>query len=67
MQISDRFYEAGSDATQPFGVTDQQRNDAYTQWLQAGLSNGLQGMLQYQAWIFLRFYFFIFLTLDALI
>ncbi|KAF8201842.1 glycoside hydrolase family 5 protein [Pholiota molesta] len=38
----------GSDATQPFGVTDQQRDDAYTQWLQAGLSNGLQGMIQYQ-------------------
>ncbi|KAH9484283.1 Mannan endo-1,4-beta-mannosidase A [Psilocybe cubensis] len=32
----------------PFGVTDQQRDDAYTQWLQAGLAAGLQGMLQYQ-------------------
>lgn len=33
---------------QPFGVTDQQRDDAYSQWLQAGLQAGLQGMLQYQ-------------------
>ncbi|KAJ3514846.1 hypothetical protein NLJ89_g2126 [Agrocybe chaxingu] len=33
---------------QPFGVTDAQRDDAYTQWLQAGLQSGLQGMLQYQ-------------------
>ncbi|KAF8964679.1 glycoside hydrolase superfamily [Flammula alnicola] len=35
-------------AQQPFGVTDQQRDDAYSQWLQAGLQSGLQGMLQYQ-------------------
>lgn len=34
--------------TQPFGVTDQQRDDAYAQWLQAGIQGGLQGMLQYQ-------------------
>lgn len=33
---------------QPFGVTDAQRNDAYKQWLQAGVAGGLQGMLQYQ-------------------
>ncbi|KAF8798017.1 glycoside hydrolase family 5 protein [Phlegmacium glaucopus] len=32
---------------QPF-VTDDQRDDAYTQWLEAGLQNGLNGMLQYQ-------------------
>lgn len=32
---------------QPF-VTDDQRDDAYAQWLQAGLQAGLQGMLQYQ-------------------
>ncbi|KAF8902147.1 glycoside hydrolase superfamily [Gymnopilus junonius] len=43
----------GSDSSsnqtqQPFGVTDAQQNDAYTQWLEAGLSNGLQGMVQYQ-------------------
>jgi len=31
----------------PF-VTDSQRDDAYTQWLQTGLQAGLQGMLQYQ-------------------
>jgi len=34
--------------TQPFGVTDSQQDDAYTQWLQAGLQSGLSGMLQYQ-------------------
>ncbi|KAF5330740.1 hypothetical protein D9619_005756 [Psilocybe cf. subviscida] len=39
---------ANATAQQPFGVTDQQRNDAYSQWLQAGLQAGLQGMLQYQ-------------------
>jgi len=33
---------------QALGVTDQQRDDAYTQWLTAGLQDGLQGMLQYQ-------------------
>ncbi|PPQ71971.1 hypothetical protein CVT24_008188 [Panaeolus cyanescens] len=32
----------------PFGVTDTQRDDAYTQWLLAGLQAGLQGMIQYQ-------------------
>ncbi|PPQ86241.1 hypothetical protein CVT25_005570 [Psilocybe cyanescens] len=41
--------DSDSNQTQaPFGVTDQQRDDAYTQWLQAGLDAGLQGMLQYQ-------------------
>ncbi|KIM49126.1 glycoside hydrolase family 5 protein [Hebeloma cylindrosporum] len=35
-------------AQQPFGITDAQRDDAYAQWLHAGLQNGLQGMLQYQ-------------------
>jgi len=34
--------------TQPFGVTDAQRDDAYAQWLQAGLTEGLSGMNQYQ-------------------
>ncbi|KAJ7097935.1 glycoside hydrolase family 5 protein [Mycena belliarum] len=32
----------------PFGVTDQQRDDAYTQWLQQGILSGLGGMIQYQ-------------------
>ncbi|KAJ7582721.1 glycoside hydrolase family 5 protein [Mycena floridula] len=32
----------------PFGVTDQQRDDAYRQWLDAGIAAGLQGILQYQ-------------------
>jgi len=35
-------------AIQPFGVTDAQRDDAYAQWLQAGLLGGLAGMTQYQ-------------------
>ncbi|KAF7338302.1 Glycoside hydrolase family 5 protein [Mycena venus] len=36
-------------ATQlPFGVTDQQRDDAYAQWLQQGILSGLAGMIQYQ-------------------
>jgi len=32
----------------PGGVTDDERNAAYTQWFQTGLSSGVQGMLQYQ-------------------
>ncbi|KAJ7449803.1 glycoside hydrolase family 5 protein [Mycena latifolia] len=32
----------------PFGVTDQQRDDAYSQWLQQGILSGLAGMIQYQ-------------------
>ncbi|KAF9482746.1 glycoside hydrolase family 5 protein [Pholiota conissans] len=35
-------------ATQTFGVTDEQRDDAYAQWLKAGFTAGLQGMVQYQ-------------------
>ncbi|KAG6900896.1 hypothetical protein C0993_010015 [Termitomyces sp. T159_Od127] len=35
-------------ATQPFGVTDTQRDDAYKQWIQQGILGGLQGMFQYQ-------------------
>jgi len=35
-------------ATQSFGVTDAQRDDAYAQWLQAGLQVALGGMTQYQ-------------------
>ncbi|KAI0054056.1 glycoside hydrolase family 5 protein [Auriscalpium vulgare] len=30
------------------GVTDDQRDDAYTAWLNAGIQAGLQGMTQYQ-------------------
>ncbi|KAF5312921.1 hypothetical protein D9619_003817 [Psilocybe cf. subviscida] len=33
---------------QAFGVTDQQRDDAYSQWLQTGFQAGIQGMIQYQ-------------------
>ncbi|PPQ66080.1 hypothetical protein CVT26_010822 [Gymnopilus dilepis] len=41
--------DSSSNSTQqPFGVTDAQQVDAYTQWLQAGLTSGLQGMVQYQ-------------------
>jgi mannan endo-1,4-beta-mannosidase len=35
-------------AIQSFGVTDAQRDDAYGQWLRAGLLGGLGGMTQYQ-------------------
>ncbi|TFK76450.1 glycoside hydrolase family 5 protein [Pluteus cervinus] len=31
-----------------FGVTDDQRDQAYTQWLSTGISGGLSAMLQYQ-------------------
>jgi mannan endo-1,4-beta-mannosidase len=30
------------------GVTDEQRDDAYMQWLASGITNGVQGMIQYQ-------------------
>jgi len=36
------------DVTQSFGVTDAERDNAYSQWLQAGLTEGLSGMSQYQ-------------------
>jgi mannan endo-1,4-beta-mannosidase len=39
---------AAPTATQSFGVTDAQRDDAYAQWLQAGLKGGLGGLSQYQ-------------------
>ncbi|TFK42587.1 glycoside hydrolase family 5 protein [Crucibulum laeve] len=44
----DQVPESGTSQQQPFGVTDAQRDDAYSQWLNAGLINGLQGMIQYQ-------------------
>jgi mannan endo-1,4-beta-mannosidase len=41
--------DSGSNQTQqPFGVTNTQQNDAYTQWLNTGLQSGLAGMVQYQ-------------------
>jgi len=39
---------SGSTSQQPYGVSDQNRDDAYEQWLHAGLTSGLQGMVQYQ-------------------
>ncbi|KAJ8462278.1 hypothetical protein ONZ45_g17998 [Pleurotus djamor] len=33
---------------QPFGVTNEQRDDAYTRWINAGIAGGLQGIIQYQ-------------------
>ncbi|KAF8628360.1 hypothetical protein AX15_003895 [Amanita polypyramis BW_CC] len=33
---------------QQFGPTNEQRNDAYQQWLSAALSGGLSGAIQYQ-------------------
>lgn len=40
----------GSPATnnQAVGVTNEQQVDAYSQWLNTGIVNGLQGMMQYQ-------------------
>jgi len=37
-----------TNVTQPFGVTDQERDEAYRQWIQAGILGGLQGIMQYQ-------------------
>jgi len=37
-----------STTTQPYGVTDPQRDDAYSQWFQAGLSSDVNAMNQYQ-------------------
>ncbi|KAJ7774617.1 glycoside hydrolase family 5 protein [Mycena maculata] len=46
---NDQFANITTSATQqPFGVTDQQRDDAYSQWLQQGILSGLSGMIQYQ-------------------
>ncbi|EEB96143.1 hypothetical protein MPER_04771, partial [Moniliophthora perniciosa FA553] len=33
---------------QPFGVTDAQRDAAYSQWLDTGISSGLDGIMHYQ-------------------
>ncbi|KAJ7940646.1 glycoside hydrolase family 5 protein [Mycena leptocephala] len=46
---NDQFGNLTLNSTQlPFGVTDQQRDDAYAQWLQQGILSGLTGMIQYQ-------------------
>ncbi|KAJ7273706.1 glycoside hydrolase family 5 protein [Mycena haematopus] len=46
---NDQFGNLTLNATQlPFGVTDQQRDDAYAQWLQQGIISGVTGMIQYQ-------------------
>ncbi|KAJ7155973.1 glycoside hydrolase family 5 protein, partial [Mycena crocata] len=46
---NDQIGNLTTNATQlPFGVTNQQRNDAYEQWLQQGILSGLAGMIQYQ-------------------
>jgi len=37
-----------SNTTQTFGITDQERDEAYLQWIQAGILGGLQGIIQYQ-------------------
>ncbi|KAG6814339.1 hypothetical protein H0H92_010924 [Tricholoma furcatifolium] len=49
-----------TNVTQSYGVTDDQRDDAYSQWIQgyvAGVLGGLQGMIQYQARIFCHIQF----------
>jgi len=40
--------QGGSTGQQPFRVTDDQRNEAYGQWLKAGLQGGINGMTHYQ-------------------
>ncbi|KAF5373898.1 hypothetical protein D9758_000572 [Tetrapyrgos nigripes] len=35
-------------SNQTVGVTNEQQVDAYSQWLNTGIVNGLQGMMQYQ-------------------
>jgi len=37
-----------TNTTQSFGVTDQQRDEAYNQWIMAGIAGGLEGIIQYQ-------------------
>ncbi|ESK96962.1 glycoside hydrolase family 5 protein [Moniliophthora roreri MCA 2997] len=37
-----------NNTVQPFGVTNAQRDDAYSQWLDTGISSGLDGIMQYQ-------------------
>lgn len=46
---NDQFGNLTSSPSQlPFGVTDQQRDDAYAMWLQQGIISSLAGMIQYQ-------------------
>ncbi|KAJ6502557.1 glycoside hydrolase family 5 protein [Mycena sanguinolenta] len=46
---SDQIGNLTLNATQlPYGVTNQQQTDAYTQWLQQGIISGVTGMIQYQ-------------------
>ncbi|KAJ7452419.1 glycoside hydrolase family 5 protein [Mycena galericulata] len=46
---NDQFGNFTTSPTQaPFGVTDQQRDDAYAQWLQQGFLSDIAGMIQYQ-------------------
>jgi mannan endo-1,4-beta-mannosidase len=37
-----------SSSTQTFGVTDNQQINAYSSWLNDGISNGVSGLMQYQ-------------------
>jgi mannan endo-1,4-beta-mannosidase len=42
------FATQGSGGTQQFGVTDQQRDEAYQTWIDTGIDSGLQGIISYQ-------------------
>ncbi|RDB21378.1 Mannan endo-1,4-beta-mannosidase A [Hypsizygus marmoreus] len=37
-----------ANTSQPFGITDAERDEAYRQWIEAGIEGGLQGIIQYQ-------------------
>ncbi|KAJ7223335.1 glycoside hydrolase family 5 protein, partial [Mycena pura] len=46
---NDQFGSLSLNATKlPFGVTDQQRDDAYAQWLQQAILSKVAGVIQYQ-------------------
>jgi mannan endo-1,4-beta-mannosidase len=40
--------ETNSPEQQSFGISDQQRDQIYQQWIEASLRNGLAGVIQYQ-------------------
>ncbi|KAK7054909.1 hypothetical protein VNI00_003372 [Paramarasmius palmivorus] len=42
------FANQNNATVNPVGVTNAQQNDAYSQWLDTGISNGLDGILHYQ-------------------
>ncbi|KAJ3987329.1 glycoside hydrolase family 5 protein [Lentinula detonsa] len=39
---------SSANSTQTFGVTDSEQDTAYSSWLDAGISSGVSGLIQYQ-------------------